>query len=101
MLEDVLKSWIREQYNLIHPAIQQWLRRTLGLCGLCYIFPRMSGTLVLPCHRKMSRRLNNRRPREGNLSGFDAAAVSVENGPLATLNAPQGPVIAVGPFKKT
>ena len=35
----------------------------------------------------------------GDIQGFDAAAVSKEQGPTATLNAPKGAVVAVGPFK--
>lgn len=37
----------------------------------------------------------------GDIQGFDAAAVSKEQGPTATPNAPKGPVVAVGAFKKT
>lgn len=37
---------------------------------------------------------------QGNLTGYDSAAVSLENGPFATNNAPQGPVVALGALKK-
>jgi len=32
----------------------------------------------------------------GNVTGYDAVAVSIEPGPLATLKAPKGKVIALG-----
>lgn len=38
---------------------------------------------------------------QGNLSGYDATAVSLENGPTATSNAPAGPVVAIGQLKQT
>lgn len=37
---------------------------------------------------------------QGNLTGYDAAAVSLERGPTATSNAPKGPVVAVGSLKR-
>ena len=36
---------------------------------------------------------------QGNLTGYDAAAVSLEHGPVATSNAPKGPVVALGSLK--
>jgi anti-sigma-K factor RskA len=36
----------------------------------------------------------------GNVSGYDAAAISLESGPKATPNAPKGPVIALGSLKQ-
>lgn len=37
----------------------------------------------------------------GNVSGYDAAAISLEPGPKATPNAPKGPVIALGLLKQS
>lgn len=36
---------------------------------------------------------------EGNLHGFDAVAVSLERGPGASPNTPQGPIVALGTLK--
>ena len=38
---------------------------------------------------------------QGNVSGYTAAAVSLEHGPQATSNAPRGPVVALGVLKNT
>ena len=38
---------------------------------------------------------------QGNINGYDAAAVSLERGPQATSNSPRGPVVALGALKKT
>lgn len=37
----------------------------------------------------------------GNISGYDAAAISMEAGPVATPNAPKGSVVALGSLKHT
>jgi anti-sigma-K factor RskA len=37
---------------------------------------------------------------QGTISGYDAAAVSLEHGPQATSTAPRGPVVALGTLKK-
>ena len=37
----------------------------------------------------------------GNVSGYDAAAVSIEPGPVATPKAPKGSVVALGSLKQT
>ena len=36
---------------------------------------------------------------QGDLTGYDAAAVSLENGPMASSNAPKGPVVDIGSLK--
>ncbi len=36
---------------------------------------------------------------QGNLNGFDTVAVSLERGPMASQNAPQGPIVALGMLK--
>lgn len=37
---------------------------------------------------------------QGNIHGYDQAAISLERGPTASNDAPQGPVVAIGSFKK-
>jgi len=36
---------------------------------------------------------------QGNLNGFDTVAVSLERGPMASQNTPQGPIVALGMLK--